>query len=189
MCTSATFAQVVQDSASEALILEKETLREQVLSERSEKEKVHSPRKATILSAVVPGLGQVYNRKYWKAGLLYAGLATSIYFIIDNNDKYKTYKNAYTSRVDGDSTTTDAFVGIYTDNNLLTLQNFYRRNRDLSWIITVGLYIINIVDANIDAHLFEFDVSDELTLNVQPRAMNIPGTGKNSLGLQLYLRF
>jgi len=128
----------------------------------------HSPRKATIMSALLPGLGQSYNKKYWKIPIIYAGFAGLGYLVKTNNDDYKIYKDAYKFRLDGDESTVDSYVGIYSDNDLVTLKNFYRRNRDLSLIGMSVLYVLNIIDASVDAHLFYFNVSDDLTINVQP---------------------
>lgn len=130
--------------------------------------KIHSPRKASIYSAVLPGAGQAYNKKYWKIPVIYAGFGVLGYFVKTNNDEYKIYKNAYKFRLDGDESTVDQFVGIYADQDLVTLKNFYRRNRDLSIIGMSVLYILNIIDASVDAHLFHFNVSDDLTLQVEP---------------------
>ena len=90
------------------------------------------------------------------------------YFVKTNNDEYRTYKEAYKFRLDGDESTVDPFVGIYADQDLVTLKNFYRRNRDLSIIGMSVLYILNIIDASVDAHLFYFNVSDDLSLQVEP---------------------
>lgn len=132
---------------------------------------LHSPRKATIYSAILPGAGQAYNKKYWKIPIIYAGFTALTYFVVTNNQDYIIYKNAYKFRLDGDESTTDDFVGIYTDEDLVTLKNYYRRNRDLSVIGISLLYVLNIIDASVDAHLFYFNVSDELSLNVTPGYM------------------
>jgi hypothetical protein len=129
---------------------------------------LHSPRKASIYSAILPGAGQAYNKKYWKIPVIYAGFGVLGYFVKTNNDEYKIYKEAYKFRLDGDETTTDQFVGIYADQDLVTLKNFYRRNRDLSIIGMSVLYILNIIDASVDAHLFHFNVSDDLSLQLEP---------------------
>ncbi|MDQ3052004.1 MAG: DUF5683 domain-containing protein [Bacteroidota bacterium] len=129
---------------------------------------LHSPRKATILSAVLPGAGQAYNKKYWKIPIIYAGFTALGYFVVTNNNEYSIYKDAYKTRLDGNEFTVDEFVGIYADEDLVTLKNYYRRNRDLS-VIGIGLlYVLNIIDATVDAHLFHFNVSDELGLNITP---------------------
>jgi hypothetical protein len=132
------------------------------------KTELHSPARAAIYSAILPGLGQAYNRKSWKIPVIYAGFAGLGYAIDFNQKKYTIYRQAFVYRLDGDSTTTDNFVGKYSDDNLRVLKDYYRKNRDLSVIGTVLLYAMNIIDAHVDAHLFDFDVSDNLSLRLAP---------------------
>ncbi|MFN5224323.1 MAG: DUF5683 domain-containing protein [Bacteroidota bacterium] len=142
-------------------------------------DKPHSPHKAAVMSALLPGSGQAYNKKYWKIPVLYGGFAGLGYAIRFNNREYNQYKDAFKLRLDGNENTVDEFAGIYSDNDLSTLKDFYRRNRDLSIIGCGLLYILNIVDASVDAHLFGFNVSNDLSLNITPSAvagMN-PGIG------------
>lgn len=149
-------------------------------------EEVHSPRKATIYSAILPGLGQAYNRKYWKIPLIYIGFGAIGYFIDWNNDNYQFNKKAYTHLTDDDPNT-NAFMEVeavkYYDlenpthfqnfrDGLVKRQDYYRRNRDLLIISFVGFYGLNIIDASVDAHLFNFDISDDLTLNWEPSMLN-----------------
>lgn len=145
-------------------------------------EKIHSPKKATIYSAILPGLGQAYNKKYWKIPVIYAGFGTIGYFIGWNNGYYKTYKLAYSDLTDKDPATNshlDLQVTKYYDlenptdfNNFKTglskQSDYFRRNRDLLIISMVGFYGLNLIDASVDAHLFDFDISEDLTLNWQP---------------------
>ncbi len=131
-------------------------------------ENVHSPSTATIMSALLPGLGQAYNKKYWKIPIIYGGFGGLALAINFNNVRYNRYRIALKDRIDGDPTTIDPYVAIYTDENLVTLKNFYRRNRDLTFIFTGALYALNILDAHIDAHLYYFDVSDDLSLRIGP---------------------
>ncbi len=147
----------------------------------------HSPKKATILSAVLPGAGQVYNKKYWKVPVLYAGFATLGYFIKYNNDEYEVFKDAFVARVDGDESTVDDYVGIYSDQDLQRLKDFYRRNRDLSIVGISLLYVLNIVDASVDAHLFYFEVSDDISMRWQPGIQNL--NGAFTPGLNVALKF
>jgi hypothetical protein len=125
--------------------------------------------KAALFSAVLPGAGQFYNKKYWKPPILYAGFIALGYAIEFNNRNYKIFRKAYLYRVDGDSTTIDDYEKVYPDANaLLVRKDYYRRTRDLMWIISSGVYILNIIDAYVDAHLSDFDISDDLSLNAQP---------------------
>jgi len=145
-------------------------------------EKVHSPKKATLYSAILPGLGQAYNKKYWKIPIIYVGFGTIGYFIRWNNGYYKTYKLAYSDLTDNDPTT-DSYLDLEaaqyydlenpTDYNnfksgLSKQSEYYHRNRDLLVICFAGFYGLNIIDASVDAHLFDFDISEDLTMNWQP---------------------
>lgn len=132
------------------------------------KQRLHSPKLATLLSAVMPGAGQIYNRKYWKLPIVYGAMGGLIYSAIWNNTERNIYRDAYLLRVDEDSLTIDQFAGQYTDDNLLSLQSTYKRNRDISFIFLGVVYVLNIVDAAVDAHLFYFDVSENLSINWQP---------------------
>lgn len=141
---------------------------------------VHSAHKATIYSAVMPGLGQIYNRKYWKVPLIFGGFATLGYFINFNNEVYQTYKLAYSDIIDD-----DPFTNSYLDlninpsffapekvtqltENLSRAKDTWRRNRDLCIIGTVVFYAVNVIDASVDAHFFNFDISEDLTMNWTP---------------------
>ena len=121
-----------------------------------------------MLSAAYPGFGQMYNKKYWKVPLIYAGLLTSLYYINDNNSRYNQYKDAYIIRTDNNPSTVDDFVGEYSSGDLLILKDFYRRNREISILCFVGTYILNIVDASVDAHLFDYDISEDISLQMTP---------------------
>jgi len=125
---------------------------------------VHSPRKALLMSAILPGLGQAYNKKYWKIPIIYAGFAGIGYAIFFNQHQYSIYKTAFYNRSYG---IPDNFP-LYTQNDLLTLDNYYHKYRDLSIICAGLLYVLNLVDANVDAQFFTFDVSDNLSFQIQP---------------------
>ena len=130
-------------------------------SQKIQKEK--SPKKAALYSAILPGAGQVYTKKYWKVPIVYGGSVTSFYFINENNSKYIEYREAaLLSHETGENQ-----LG-YNYSELKTLKEYYRRNRDVSYFIFVGVYILNIVDASVNAHLFSFDVSDDISMNIQP---------------------
>ena len=119
------------------------------------------PAKAAFYSAVLPGLGQAYNKKYWKIPIVYAAIGTGIYFYTDNNKQYKRVREAYKRRLAGFED--DEFQGRLTDEGLREAQKSFRRNKELSLLITFGLYALNIVDANVDAHLLQFNVDDNLS--------------------------
>ena len=122
------------------------------------------PKKAALYSAILPGAGQVYTKKYWKVPIIYGGLITSAYYINESNDLYQLYKSTYLNRLDGDFT--DNLN--YSDSDLRTLTEHYRRNREVSALLFTLTYILNIVDASVNAHLFDYDVSEDLSLLIQP---------------------
>lgn len=142
-----------------------------------------APSKAAFYSAILPGLGQAYNKKYWKIPIVYGAIGTSLYFYISNNKKYHKYRDAYKQRLAGEK---DEF-GYLDDNRLIQAQRFYQRNRDLSLLISVGLYVLNIVDANVDAHLLQFNVSDKLSF--QPDVYQNDINYKTNLGFTLNYKF
>ncbi|HVI49008.1 MAG TPA: DUF5683 domain-containing protein [Chitinophaga sp.] len=132
----------------------------------------HSPRKAALYSAVLPGLGQAYNREYWKIPLVYAALGTCTYFFIWNMNNYKDYRDAYRLRVDGNPDTKDNHPEYTNPESLKVLRDYYRQNLDYSVLFFVLGYGLNIVDATVFAHLRSFDMSNDLTLRVSPTLIN-----------------
>lgn len=156
---------------------------------KTENPKYHSPKKAAIMSALLPGLGQAYNKKYWKIPVIYAGFAGLIYSLNYNQTKYIKYRDAYKYRIDNDPATIDNYVGIYRDNDLFTLQKAYNRYRDLSVIGTTLLYLLNIIDASVDAHMFTFDVGDNLSFNIHPTLINTANIYQYNTGISLNIKF
>lgn len=155
----------------------------------------HSPRKAVIMSAVLPGLGQVYNQKYWKVPIIYAAIGTLTYFIIDYNKKYNIYVNGYNDFIDKDPNTNSHLTIRNIDRFesdpayfLKSYRDFYRRWRDLDVLILAGVYVLNIIDANVDAHFFNFDIGDDLALNVKPVLIG-PFNNSRNIGICLNLKF
>lgn len=147
-----------------------------------------APSKAAFYSAIVPGLGQAYNKKYWKIPLVYIGLGAGIYYYSWNNKKYHEYRDEYKKRLDGTSLgTAHPTYGSLTDDRLISGQRFYRKNRDLSALITGLIYILNIVDANVDAHLMQFNVNDNLSVAPEIRQNEIDY--KFTTGLKLTYDF
>ena len=141
------------------------------------------------MSTFLPGLGQVYNKKYWKVPLLYAGFAGLTYALIQNQSKFVNYRDAYKYRTDGDSTTIDKYIYYYSDASLFDLQKHYNRLRDMSLIGIGLLYVVNILDASVDAHLFTFDVNDNLSLNIQPQLLYTASNGHYRTGLTINFNF
>jgi Family of unknown function (DUF5683) len=155
-----------------------------------------SPSKAAFYSAILPGLGQAYNKKYWKIPLVYAALGTGIYFYIDNNNQYNRYRDAFKNRLAGFDN--DEFWGTDIDGNplstpnisndgLIRAQRTLKRNKELSLLITIGIYALNIIDANVDAHLLQFNVDDNLALKPHFNFNEFDAT--TNLGLTLNFQF
>jgi hypothetical protein len=149
----------------------------------AKEEKTHSIKKATIYSTVLPGLGQAYNRKYWKIPIVYAGFGVLTYFIVTNTKEYKKFREAYVYVANDETYPIDnEYVDIYSEDQLESGMNDYRRYRDLSWIITAIWYGLNILDANVDAHFYDFEISDDLSLKWEPYAN--PVVFNSSQGIQ-----
>ncbi len=120
------------------------------------------PAKAAFYSAILPGLGQAYNKKYWKIPLVYGLLGTAIGIYRFNDIKYNEVRDAYKRRLEGYKD--DQFSFLTDSNRLVSAQKSYERNRDLSTFLIIGVYVLNIIDANVDAHLKQFNVDDKLSL-------------------------
>ena len=172
--------QSLQSQPVDSLIIEADTL--SIDSFRLE----HSPRKAAMYSAVFPGMGQIYNKKYWKVPIVYAGMGALIYSVIWNGRQYTYYFDKYKFMTES-TPPHDEWEGqslreveLYKDSHL--------RYRNLFIIFSVGFYALQIVDANVDAHLIDFDISPDLSFTVDP-AMLQPCDNKATFGLRCCLNF
>lgn len=153
--------------------------------------KPHSVKKAVLLSAIIPGAGQIYNHMampkgeknaFWKVPLIYAGLGTTVYFAVTNNNFKNELKTEYSVRENGDIG--DDKWSLYDDLGILTLYDQYLRLRDLS-ILAVGLvYIFQLADAGVEAHFVDFDISEDLSFSIDPTMINY-----NTAGLSMKLNF
>lgn len=155
----------------------------------------HPSKKAMLYSAIVPGGGQIYNhiqlpttsrRKwnvYWKVPLIYGALGGSVYMLVSNQRQISLLKNEYTFRQNNSGVLNPAYSQ-YDDQAILQLHNSSQTQRDLFILTTVLIYAINVLDASVEAHFINFDVSDDLTLHLEPAA-----TPNFGLGLSLALRF
>ena len=144
------------------------------------------PAKAAFYSAVLPGLGQVYNKRYWKLPLIYGGIGASIYYYDLNNKNFKRYRNAYKRRLAG--FTDDEFQGVIFDNDrLIDGMNFYKQFRDQSMLFIIGTYFLNILDANIDAHLKQYNINQNLSL--KPYMDQNPIVADHHFGVSLNFNF
>jgi len=149
----------------------------------------HSPSKATLLSLALPGAGQAYNKKYWKIPIVYAAIGSAFYFARQQEKSFNEFKDAYLARIDDDpNTVDDKYQNVYSDANLLSLIDFHRENRDLLYVLTAVAYVMNVVDAAVDAHLYYFDVSDDLSANIRPNLQFEPLQSKLVPSLTLSLK-
>lgn len=146
----------------------------------------HSPKLASIYSAVLPGLGQAYNRKYWKIPIVLAGLGTAGWFIKLNRDSMRNRQDALIARLDNDSNTNAAGQYANISIDILTSQrNQYRTYRDYSIIAFAAIYILNIVDASVDAHFYKFNIDKPLAMQKKRHLFFASSKvlGKPTLGL------
>lgn len=132
----------------------------------------HNPKVATWLG-FVPGLGQVYNKKFWKLPIVYAGFAVTGYFGIANRNEYRKFADAYTCKInedadDPETTCEDPLAQKYTADALKSNRDYYRRNMELSFVIMGIWYILQILDATVDAHLYNWEVDENLSVSVKP---------------------
>lgn len=154
-----------------------------------------SPAKAAFYSAILPGLGQAYNKKYWKIPIVYGAIGTGVYFYISNNKQYNRFRDAYKSRLAGftndefyiASDGTQLATPTVTTEKLEDAQEFYRRNKEISLLVSLGLYALNIIDANVDAHLLQYNVDENLSL--APHYKFNEFDASSNLGLTLNFKF
>ena len=160
--------------------------------------------KATTLAMICPGAGQIYNKSYWRVPIVVGGFATTIYCIDWNNRGYQRFQKAYRLLAEYEANpdpalypngSPDEFNGRYSSSFLKNLRNSYRRNRDLCIILTAGLYIVQIVDAHVDAHMRDYDISKDLSVSLSPvvgysyNRMSPYSGGGATLGMSLGLTF
>ena len=144
-------------------------LEAQKITNDTSKIKRLDPAKAALYSAVCPGLGQIYNQKYWKAAAVYVGFASITGMFIHSQRQLNSYQKAVDVRFDSSAATIDTRYPSLNDGSVLGLRNFHRRNRDICILAYFGLYALNIIDANVDAHLQEFSINKDLSLRWGPR--------------------
>ena len=170
---------------------------------------IRSPKKASIYAALFPGLGQIYNRKYWKLPIVYGGYAGLIYVLGWNNNQYKDFFQGYriiaahTSTVDMkleerkflDNLIKNPSISLdnpttfkYISTQLKSGKDYYRRNRDLTIIGIAALHVLSIIDASVDANLFDFDISDDLSMRIEPMPVFL-GDQNLVMGFNLAIKF
>jgi hypothetical protein len=172
------------------------------------------PMKATMLAVAFPGLGQIYNRKYWKVPFVYAGFGGLAYTVSFNTSKYNEMMKAYQDFTDNVPETNsystltwlketepseydpvlypgsyDPSISTWVEDNLIKSIDYYKKNRDLSYIGIAAWYLLTVLDANVDASLSNFDISDDLDLEVTPLQLPVPGVTGAGLNISLIYTF
>ncbi len=187
---------VVFDTVGNAILTADTVVKEAKTAKVVKAKRPHSPKKATIMSTCLPGLGQVYNGKWWKVPIVYAGLGGLGYLVYNNYSEYNAYLHAYEYK------TGDLPEGVtlneheadlanrYADSQLQTYKESYRRDFEFYTILTIAWYGLNIVDACVDGHLYNYDISDDLSFSIDPyrpieQPIMIPQYAQVGLSFQL----
>lgn len=150
----------------------------------------HSPKRAAVYALVLPGLGQAYNHKYWKIPIVYAGFGTMVYFIKFNRDNFRQFRDAYSFVLDGSTgDPPNNLVYRYAQSQLKEGREYYLRNLEVSYIATGAWYILQALDAVVDAHFFDYDVTEDLSLHLSPWTPPAVAGIKPAGGFSLTMRF
>ena len=123
-----------------------------------------TPKEVAIYSSIIPGSGQFINKKFWKIPIIYTCIGTCIYFASDNNKKYKIYKEEFLNRQNNSNSNSE--LTNISSQDLIVLKDYYRRNRDVSYLFLALSYFINIIDSSVDRHLMTFDVNEDLSMSI-----------------------
>ena len=188
------------EMTSAPVLKESEVPADSLKKEIDQKIWVPNPTKATWLALVIPGGGQIYNRKYWKLPIFYGGFAGCAYALTWNSKMYKDYSTAYKDAMNGNmqsSSITDLLPPGYkiSETQLKELlrkrKDTYRRYRDLSIFAFIGVYLLSVIDAYVDAELSNFDITPDLSMKVEPAVIDnrIDNSSNRSVGLQCSFRF
>lgn len=144
--------------------------------------------KAALYAAILPGLGQIYNKKYWKLPILYGAAATMGFWIDYNNKKYQQMRSAYLEKRSlPEELWTNPITINVSEDNLQNQVDYFRRNRDLLMILLAGLYFLQIVDAHVDAHLMEFDISEDISFRMEPGLIPDAYTASMNYGMKFII--
>ncbi len=197
---------VFADSIGKEISVVIDTTKQVKVDDTKTKKWVPNPKRAMWLAMVIPGGGQIYNRKYWKLPIIYGGILGCLYAMSWNNTQYKDYSQAYIDITDDDPRTesynkflhlgtqiTDAASKTRYTEIFRKRKDKYRRWRDLSFFVLVGVYALSVIDAYVDAELSVFDISRDLSLKVEPTIINNHSSknpfDSSSVGLQCSLNF
>lgn len=176
------FNAIAQNTPSDLKIKAKDTI---VLIQNMD---ILAPSRAAFYSAVLPGLGQAYNKKYWKVPLVLGAIGTSGYFYFDNNKKYNKYRTAFKLRESGRPDEFNGETGsLISDDGLKRAQIFYKKNRDLALFLSIAFYVLNIVEANVDAHLPDNALDTNISFN--PTLFTAPISNTTMVGATVSFSF
>ena len=153
-----------------------------------------NPRRALLYSLALPGLGQAYVGKYWKIPVIYSALGGTAYLINSNNKKYKKYLTGLNEILWHQIDSTEYPITIFADNpdveTITQYKDKFRRTRDLSALLFITVYVFNLIDASVYAHLYDFDISDDLSLKIRPEVLPIfTQKNSNTIGLTFSFKF
>ena len=148
-----------------------------------------APSKAAFYSAILPGLGQAYNKKYWKIPFVYAALGSGVYFYSTNNKNYNRARTAFKSRINGKPDEFDGLNGnpFLSEDALISAQKGYKKDKDLSLLVTAGLYVLQVIEASTNAHLLQHNVDSNLTIN--PKLIKNTTNNRTVVGAQINFKF
>ncbi|KEO72620.1 hypothetical protein EL17_17940 [Anditalea andensis] len=177
------YGQVTTDTTARGVTLESPDANRIKLDPSAAKD----PTRAALLSAILPGAGQVYNNKMWKVPIIYGGIITNVYFLDFNSRRYLLFRDALQIARNPDDPRQNPFPNLNEDGIIRNV-NYWRRNRDLNYMVFGIIYAINIVDSLVDAHLSGFDISDDLSLDIRPSYENMYA-GSSLIGLSVKLKF
>ncbi len=190
-----TTATAETDSISPTLAEQGIIIQDSVLFKKSKKEfNPLAPSKAAFYSAILPGMGQIYNKRYWKAPIAWGLIGGSIYMYTWNNDNYKSFRTAFKRRQAGftDDEYYDLNNGIVPSldvDDLEYQQERFQSDRDLWLVVAIGMYALNIVDANVDAHLKQFNIDDDLSIDFEPYFDLNQVTNSPNYGMAVIIKF
>lgn len=166
-----------------------------IISKNTNNLKQNNPKVATLLS-IFPGAGQAYNKQYWKIPIFYGALGYATYNFGLKNKQYNKYLNALQAKLNFEEDSIAYPLPIFsedistlTTSQLTQAKDKYRRSRDLSAVIFLAIYAFNIIDANVYAHLSDFDISEDLSISIKPEVIPIYAIKRNTIGVSFQFQF
>lgn len=148
----------------------------------------HSSKKASTLSAILPGAGQVYNKQAWKIPIIYAGAGVATYLAINNYNNAVKFKTEYYNRIENNTAELLTDYSKYSDESILSLYNAYNKNFQLSIVAGVAVYLLNIIDAMVYGHLYEFNIDENLSAKISPYYLPPTSFSTHNIGFNLSIK-